>query len=158
MYSAEFNGEYVYDNSTGEYPKNRKGYILMAGQNKKWQIRSGSATGSLVADTGSAVDVSCPEDLSSSLEFDVFFMDDKGDVDSITFDNFEECPPKPTTTSKPCAPCRKVAAGHGALSGVYTHTASGDGRCTMDGCLYKKDNDVYCFRPGNYAVEETCSP
>ena len=76
--------------------------------------------------------------------------------------------PAPTTAAAPpagatqrltpvaiCPPCRKVL-GYGPRSGVYTHTKSGDDRCTYDGCLYTKDSEDYCFDSGSDTVEDTC--
>ena len=57
----------------------------------------------------------------------------------------------PMTTNS-CPPCRKVIGG--PLSGMYTNVGSGDDRCTMDGCMYKKDDELYCFQEGDDTVEE----
>ena len=64
----------------------------------------------------------------------------------------------PTTTTT-CQSCRYVY-GESSLSGYYTLQKSGDNRCTMDGCLYKKQNtdDVYCFKVGSYNVGNECPP
>jgi len=120
----------------------------------------------LVYSTAEPVAVSCPEDLTGlkELEFSSRANPPKAS-ETGSFSQISRCPAPPTTTtavptttSNPCPSCRKVAAGNGLLSGVYRNTASGDNQCTMDGCLYEKDGESYCFQSGSYQVEETCSP
>ena len=69
-----------------------------------------------------------------------------------------ECLSTPTTTTSPCKPCRQVTDADKTLNGYYELMASGDSRCTMDGCLYKKyqTEDMYCFNEGVYTVTDLC--
>merc|ERR1712235_189655 len=71
-----------------------------------------------------------------------------------------ECLSTPTTTTSPCKPCRQVTDADKTLNGYYELMASGDSRCTMDGCLYKKHKteDMYCFNEGVYTVTDLCPP
>ena len=70
-----------------------------------------------------------------------------------------ECLSTPSTTTSPCKPCRQVTDADKTLNGYYELMASGDSRCTMDGCLYKKHKteDMYCFNEGVYTVTDLCS-
>ena len=63
----------------------------------------------------------------------------------------------PTTTTNSCPPCRKIEEGPSPVLGLYKNVGSGDDRCSMDGCLYEKNNELYCFETGSYTVENTCS-
>ena len=58
-----------------------------------------------------------------------------------------ECLSTPTTTTSPCKPCRQVTDADKTLNGYYELKASGDSRCTIDGCLYNKHQteDMYCL-------------
>ena len=61
----------------------------------------------------------------------------------------------PTTTKKTCPKCRNVVGADLSLNGHYELQASGDSRCSLDGCLYRKKDtsDLYCFVAGKYTVE-----
>merc|ERR1711962_103104 len=162
------NGDYHLDDGK-DYYMNMNGMKILT-QSGYWEIYD---QGVLVYRTAEPVAASCPEDLPGlkELEFSSMVNPPKNS-ETGSFSQISRCPaPRatttaepttttaaPTTTSNPCPSCRKVAAGNGLLSGVYRNTASGDGRCTMDGCLYEKDGESYCFQVGSYQVEETCSP
>merc|ERR1712142_211297 len=52
-----------------------------------------------------------------------------------------------------CMPCKKVATG--PLAGIYYLQSDMEERCS-DFCSYVRDNDIYCFEPGQEVVE-TCN-
>ena len=107
--------------------------------------------------------VSCLEDVDS-ITFKLVSDEKKSDVATISTTkqgtNDDGCPgPNDTTTTaapttNPCPPCRNVMTG--PLKGNYKHVGSGDDRCTYDGCLYTKDNELYCFQTGSETVQEVC--
>merc|ERR1711936_915239 len=52
----------------------------------------------------------------------------------------------------PCLPCKRVA-GDTLLAGLYDLESVNDSRCE-DGCSYSRNNDLYCFVPGDEVVVE----
>ena len=157
-----YNGEYSPSAGNNGLPSNQKGYYFESHRSTSgytWQVWSSTP----FYYTKDPTEVICAEDLGTFDMFDIMF----GKRYEVTIKRDPSCPPLPTTvpptttaaptsTSNPCPPCRNVVTG--PMSGVYTHVGSGDDRCTYDGCLFKKDEELYCFQTGSDTVQEVCPP
>merc|ERR1739844_334381 len=53
---------------------------------------------------------------------------------------------------RPCMPCKRVA-GDSSPAGIYDLESASDARCE-DGCSYARNNDLYCFVPGDEEIIE----
>ena len=158
--AENINGEYnPADAGPGAgYPQNSQGYYFKSNFRKgryEWEInKDGGMTGWESPDK--LEDDKCAEDLGT-MEFgkiDFLFGGLEFPYTQVRFEKDPSCSAAPTTTSNPCPSCRNVKTG--PMSGLYKHVGSGDTRCTYDGCLFKKDNELYCFEKGLYEVENTC--
>jgi len=58
-------------------------------------------------------------------------------------------------TSSECPPCKRISEANSLgpdWAGLYHLHDSGDDRCEMDGCLYRKGDDLFCFALGNEEI------
>jgi len=54
-----------------------------------------------------------------------------------------------------CRPCKKISSSNSLgpdWAGLYHLQETGDMRCEMDGCLYRKGDSLFCFAPGNEEI------
>jgi len=54
-----------------------------------------------------------------------------------------------------CPPCKRISSSNSLgpdWAGLYHLQDTGDIRCEMDGCLYRKGDSLFCFAPGNEEI------
>jgi len=54
-----------------------------------------------------------------------------------------------------CPACKRISSSNSMgpdWAGLYHLQDTGDMRCEMDGCLYRKGNSLFCFAPGNEEI------
>merc|ERR1719341_2232149 len=54
-----------------------------------------------------------------------------------------------------CPACKRISSSNSMgpdWAGLYNLQDTGDMRCEMDGCLYRKGDSLFCFAPGNEEI------